>query len=431
MRPDRQDNFRAFMRVLLARGDWATLRSRPTRKALAALVGVCERSITTYTALAIELGYLTITEPGTTARIRAGRCYPAPDPYAGEGNHAQVVQIHIPACLAEEILEPYDAQEATVQPRVSAGQTETCAPSPGTCSTGGEMHSSHRQVTTPAPPTRARGTSRHGRPRTAKAEKKNSSPRPHHRPAGRGLWRARLAEVSAVWRLLPAELVELLAAHEAPRIADAIAVELEHRTVAELAERIRRHWNYWRFKLVAGLVRSPAAIAFRLVRRDFPCPDLRCEDRHQLDLDAPCKACTQVGEAIIADRRAALTAARLARYLPPQPWLDEPPAKPTPELPRWTHEDTQRHAEAIQAAQQGFRHRAAMRAALRADLATKQTPAPSQTPHEPLVTRWATEPAPEPTPPPPGPEEADSRHRHAMALARARREKIIGEEAGA
>lgn len=299
MRHDRQAYFRRFMREVLARGDWTTLRSRPTRMKLAALVRVCERSITTYTKLAIELGYLTVTEAGTTAKIRAGRCYPAPDPHAGEGNRAQEFQLHVPAEAADQAAE--SAPERVEETRISAGQRKTCAPSPRTLSTRGKDLSSH-VVTTATTTTRVRGFDRQDRA-AAKAEKSQAAQR-RSRPAGRQPWQACPDEVSAVWRVFPAELVQLLAVHEAPRIANAIAAELSHRTVTELGERITRHWAYWRYKLAAGLVRSPAAIAFRLVRRDFECPDIRCEDRWHLDLDAPCKACELKAEEINAARRA-------------------------------------------------------------------------------------------------------------------------------
>ena len=409
------------MRVMLARGDWTTLCSRPTRKALAALVGVCERSITTYTTLAGELEYLAVTEPGTTARIRAGRCYPERDPYAGQGNRAQEVQISVPACLREEVLRPYDEQQDAAPAGVSAGQTRTCAPSPRTASTGGEKLSTHRQVTR-EPFTRARGTNRHAGP--AKAGKKNPSPQERRRrPAGRGLWRARLGEVQAIWQVMPPELLELLAGHEVPRIAEAIAVELEHRSVAELAERVWRHWDYWKYKLVAGLVRSPAAIAFRLVRRDFDnCPDVRCEDRWNLDLDAPCKACDQAGEAIIAARQAEHLAARHARYLPPlPPGLEEPPATERPQPATLAREEVRRHLQAVQDGQEATQRAAGIREALRAQWITKQAQGTAQEAPGALVTAWATET--QRAAPPPAAPSANSRGLRARALARARREK--------
>jgi hypothetical protein len=299
------------MRGLLTRADLETLESRPTRAWLAEFTGLCERSITNYNNLAEDLGYITVTEEGTTERIRAGRCYPNPDPHAGEGNHAKVYQLHIPEQLRAQIIEPYDGQEGVQQPRVPAGHRRTCAPSTGTCSTRG------KDLSTPVGPTATRTRARieHHQPHTVKPEKRKT---PHpRRPASRGLWLERIDDVQAVWQTLPTALTEQLADHEAPRIADAIAQELTHRTPDQLTERITRHWAYWRYKLAAGLVRSPAAIAFRLIRRDFDCPDVRCEDRWQLDLDDDCKACELRAEEIRRERLAARTATQRPRYSVP------------------------------------------------------------------------------------------------------------------
>ncbi|MEU9019277.1 hypothetical protein [Actinomadura sp. NPDC048394] len=120
---------------------------------------------------------------------------------------------------------------------------------------------------------------------------------------------------------MPNELTTLLAEHEAQRLANEIARQLEHRTVGELINRVTRHWDWWRFKLAADLVRQPIAIAHRILRRDFDCVDVRCEDQWQLDLDAPCKACAQIAEDTVNRRRIDTT-------VRPSPSLPIPSAEP-------------------------------------------------------------------------------------------------------
>lgn len=113
-------------------------------------------------------------------------------------------------------------------------------------------------------------------------------------------------------RALPVKLTRRVSEHGSRRVLAAIAAELDHRSPVELAERIARNWEHWRWRLSAGEpVRHPVALAIRLTRRGTGRPDVRCEDSHQLDLDAPCKAC-----ALAAAEHAARTA----------PAANEPPA---------------------------------------------------------------------------------------------------------
>lgn len=101
---------------------------------------------------------------------------------------------------------------------------------------------------------------------------------------------------------MPTDLTSRLAWHEAERLADEIARQLQHRTPEELARRLQRHWRYWQFKLAAGMVHSVVAVAFRMLRRDFDdCPDVRCEDGWHLDKDQACQHCIMVAE--FASRR--------------------------------------------------------------------------------------------------------------------------------
>jgi hypothetical protein len=77
----------------------------------------------------------------------------------------------------------------------------------------------------------------------------------------------------------------------------ALGAALQHRTPDELANRITRNWEHWRWRVTAGEpVRDATAVAIRLTRRSLHCPDVRCEEGHQLDLDARCKACAQIAE---------------------------------------------------------------------------------------------------------------------------------------
>ncbi|RJL20182.1 hypothetical protein [Bailinhaonella thermotolerans] len=109
------------------------------------------------------------------------------------------------------------------------------------------------------------------------------------------------ASAAAVYRTLPAELTSRIPEHGSRRVLAAIAAELAHRTGAELADRAARNWAHFAARLAAGeQIRDAAALAVRLVRRGLACPDVRCEDGHQLDLDAACKACA----AITADHAA-------------------------------------------------------------------------------------------------------------------------------
>ncbi|GAA4625680.1 hypothetical protein GCM10023196_030780 [Actinoallomurus vinaceus] len=98
-----------------------------------------------------------------------------------------------------------------------------------------------------------------------------------------------------LYRTLPAEFTRHVPEHGSRRVLSAIAAELEHRSPAELAERIARNWEHWRYRTSAREpVRGSVAVAIRLARRGIDCPDVRCEDGHQLDLEAPCKACEQL-----------------------------------------------------------------------------------------------------------------------------------------
>jgi hypothetical protein len=83
----------------------------------------------------------------------------------------------------------------------------------------------------------------------------------------------------AVYRALPEELTVRISEHGSRRVLEALASELVHRSPAELATRIARNWEHWRYRLIADEpVRDGVALAIRLARRGLDCPDVRCED---------------------------------------------------------------------------------------------------------------------------------------------------------
>ncbi|WP_242903718.1 winged helix-turn-helix domain-containing protein [Actinomadura terrae] len=128
-------------------------------------------------------------------------------------------------------------------------------------------------------------------PETGKAGKPT-----HHQQDRRTPTRIPRAAID-LYRALPPALTHQIPEHGSQRVLKAIAAELQHRTPAELANRITRNWDHRRYHITdTDPIRDPVAVATRLVRRGHHCPDVRCEDGHQLDLNTPCKACAQVTE---------------------------------------------------------------------------------------------------------------------------------------
>lgn len=166
---------------------------------------------------------------------------------------------------------------------------------------------------TPALPAVGEHTRRSARTRMT-AEAGNSGTPRKGRPTPKRPRRQVLRAAAAVYRALPAELTRRIPLHGSRRVLAAISAELEHRTPAELAARITGNWEHWRYRLtVDEPVRNPVALAIRLTRRGLDCPDVRCEDGHQLNLDAPCKACALA----VAEHAVGTSAA------------DEPPGPPS------------------------------------------------------------------------------------------------------
>jgi hypothetical protein len=322
-RRDHINNVWDVVRYLFAYTDHATMRTRPGHDNALAALGMNPRTFRRCLDTLHELGLLTTMEEGTTEWLRKARLQPGQvDPY--EHNRAEDYLWCIPAWVTALITAdsptPAPAQastELTVPPSRSLRRRETGTTTSGSYQPAGSY-------------TRTR-IQRSGRPqRDGKiiSSRGRTVPRPPTMP---DVLRDRLAEVTAVWRrAMPAALTATLTEHEVQRLATEVARQLEHRTADELCERITRHWDYWRYKLAAELIRSPIAAATRMLRRDFDCPDIRCEDRWQLDLDAPCKACANVAEAIAVHRHSASGAMASAQTTLTDHSAPTSPKPPTP-----------------------------------------------------------------------------------------------------
>jgi hypothetical protein len=300
-RADHLANVEAAARAYLAYTDYDTLLARPGHDTITTETGIPRRTLQRCIDTLHELGLLVTVEEGTTpwlrkARLKAGQT----DLYEHQDNRAEVYRWCIPRWV-DDVLGTNALQESAVHrtdeltgtpsrpsPKERAGSDTSCRRQPA----GGYARAREQLADRP----QAAGKFTH---RTRK--------RPRRR--GSQAWRTRAGDVQAVWQsAMPTELTTLLAEHEAERLANEIAHQLNHRSVDELTERIRRHWDFWRFKLAAGLVRQPIAVAFRMLRRDFDdCPDVRCEDQWQLDKDTPCQHCTMIAESIVNVRRTAST----------------------------------------------------------------------------------------------------------------------------
>ncbi|MFI9553173.1 hypothetical protein [Nonomuraea endophytica] len=125
---------------------------------------------------------------------------------------------------------------------------------------------------------------------------------------------------------VPATLAQAIPAFGRRRVLAAIAAELAIRTPAELAERIGRRWQPWRWR---EDITDPAAVAITIVRRGYDCPDLRCEDHHRLDTGRPCAACAQIATEIL-HRRTGPQDAENAENAE----VDACPTDPAPAAPR-------------------------------------------------------------------------------------------------
>jgi hypothetical protein len=98
-----------------------------------------------------------------------------------------------------------------------------------------------------------------------------------------------------LFRALPEALRTRIPEHGSRRVLRALAAELEHRSVVELAERIASRWEAWRYR--PEEITDPTAIAITIVRRDYDCADQRCEDHVRLDTGKPCGHCDQENRA--------------------------------------------------------------------------------------------------------------------------------------
>lgn len=92
-----------------------------------------------------------------------------------------------------------------------------------------------------------------------------------------------------LYRQLPERLREHVPEHGSRRVLRALAAELEHRTAAELSERISRRSEVWAYRTED--VKNATAVAITIVQRGYDCVDVRCEDHHRLDTGQPCSHC--------------------------------------------------------------------------------------------------------------------------------------------
>lgn len=110
-------------------------------------------------------------------------------------------------------------------------------------------------------------------------------------------------EAVEVYRALPSTLAGQIPEHGSRRVLEAIAGELLHRSVAELANRIARNWEYFRYRIsLSEPVRDPVAVDHPTDPPRARLPRRAVRDGHQLDLDAPCRACEDQGAALTASR---------------------------------------------------------------------------------------------------------------------------------
>jgi hypothetical protein len=301
-RSDRARNIRAVLDCLFDRADWELLLSRPGHALIAERTGLCLRTVRRCITDLHRLGYLTTVELGTTSPIREGRSR-GHDPYRGEGNHAQVYLLCLPQALAQQVADLH--KDLTV--RLSRTERSEVLGTPG------DRPAHDQEQKPPSRRRRERAGSRATRVKPPAGGPQQ--PRTHRRPPRETWINVPPEQVGAVWNVLPPALTALLAPHESRRLVGEIgrildAASPDHRTVDELAARIDARWPFWRYKVAAGLVRHPIAAAFMVIRRGLDCPDQRCEDGHQLDLDAPCKACELTAKEINEEKRSPETGVR-------------------------------------------------------------------------------------------------------------------------
>lgn len=239
--------------------------------------------------------------PGGWLRVRpitdAAEAEQVAKAFAEDGRKAippRRVPFHIPA------LTPAAKRHSPLPGSGTAQGSPTQEP-PSTDSSGLPVFDSHPEVDAPAREATAGTltTLRKARPRPR---------RPQRRVP---------AAAAAVYRALPATLTERVPEHGSRRALEVIAAELAHRTPAELAERITRNWEHFQYRITTSEpIRDPVAVAIRLTRRGIDCPDVRCEDGWQLDLEAPCKASEDHSAALTSPQGPQDAAAPLAATTP-------------------------------------------------------------------------------------------------------------------
>lgn len=95
--------------------------------------------------------------------------------------------------------------------------------------------------------------------------------------------------LTEVYRALPRQLTSKIRTAASRKVLDEIGTQLQHRTPEELLARVERNWAAF-----DGLpIHDGVGAARRVLRRGFPCIDVRCEDGVQLDTGESCRSCGQ------------------------------------------------------------------------------------------------------------------------------------------
>ncbi|MFI1386676.1 hypothetical protein ACH4U8_45710, partial [Embleya sp. NPDC020886] len=149
--------------------------------------------------------------------------------------------------------------------------------------------------------------------------------RPAALAAGGGTRLDRSRVRAEVLALLPESVRKRLPQRTPLPLADVIAEQAQHRTVAELGDRVRRRWD--RRGYATQTIESPVGVAVALLRSPA-CPDDRCEDGRvigtgdMIHTGDPCVSCQQ--------HKANRAAAKRAGETPPVRTLTRSVSAPPP-----------------------------------------------------------------------------------------------------
>ncbi|XVQ16352.1 proline-rich domain-containing protein (plasmid) [Spirillospora sp. CA-255316] len=90
---------------------------------------------------------------------------------------------------------------------------------------------------------------------------------------------------------MPRALMAQVPEHGIRRVLHALDAALADRSVAEMTDRIGKRWETWRYRTED--IQDPTAVAIAITRRPYDCPDVRCEDRTNIDTGTICGWCEQ------------------------------------------------------------------------------------------------------------------------------------------